>query len=94
MEKRTVDMQIIGDWVEPGTRVLDLGCGQGDLLAYLMENRGIVVSRDQLLDRVWGLEFAAGTRTVDVHVAQVRAKLGRPEMIRTIRGSGYKAVAG
>ena len=36
MEKRTVDMQIIGDWVEPGTRVLDLGCGQGDLLAYLM----------------------------------------------------------
>ena len=65
-----------------------------DLLAYLMENRGLVVSRDQLLDRVWGLEFAAGTRTVDVHVAQVRAKLGRPDLIRTIRGSGYKAVAG
>ena len=65
-----------------------------DLLAYLMENRGLVVSRDQLLDRVWGLEFAAGTRTVDVHVAQVRAKLGRPDLIRTIRGSGYKAVTG
>ena len=76
-----------------GTMV-DLRSKEFDLLAYLMENRGIVVSRDQLLDRVWGLEFAAGTRTVDVHVAQVRAKLGRPEMIRTIRGSGYKAVAG
>ena len=74
--------------------IVDLRSKEFDLLAYLMENRGLVVSRDQLLDRVWGLEFAAGTRTVDVHVAQVRAKLGRPEMIRTIRGSGYKAVAG
>jgi DNA-binding response OmpR family regulator len=63
-----------------------------DLLAYLVENAGIVLSRDQLLDRVWGMSFAGGTRTVDVHVAQVRRKLGRPDAIRTIRGSGYKAV--
>jgi DNA-binding response OmpR family regulator len=63
-----------------------------DLLAYLLENAGIVVSRDQLLDRVWGMSFAGGTRTVDVHVAQVRRKLGRPDAIRTIRGSGSKAV--
>ena len=74
--------------------LVDLRSKEFDLLAYLMENGGLVVSRDQLLDRVWGLEFAAGTRTVDVHVAQVRAKLGRPDLIRTIRGSGYKAVAG
>ena len=63
-----------------------------DLLAYLVENAGIVVSRDQLLDRVWGMTYAGGTRTVDVHVAQLRRKLGRPEAIRTLRGSGYKAV--
>lgn len=63
-----------------------------DLLAYLLENAGIVVSRDQLLDRVWGMSYAGGTRTVDVHVAQLRRKLGRPESIRTFRGSGYKAV--
>jgi two-component system, OmpR family, alkaline phosphatase synthesis response regulator PhoP len=63
-----------------------------DLLAYLVENAGIVLSRDQLLDRVWGMSFAGGTRTVDVHVAQVRRKLGRPDAIRTVRGSGYKAV--
>jgi two-component system, OmpR family, alkaline phosphatase synthesis response regulator PhoP len=63
-----------------------------DLLAYLLENAGIVVSRDQLLDRVWGMTYAGGTRTVDVHVAQLRRKLGRPEAIRTFRGSGYKAV--
>ena len=63
-----------------------------DLLAYLLENAGIVVSRDQLLDQVWGMTYAGGTRTVDVHVAQLRRKLGRPDSIRTFRGSGYKAV--
>jgi DNA-binding response OmpR family regulator len=63
-----------------------------DLLAYLLENAGIVVSRDQLLDRVWGMSYAGGTRTVDVHVAQLRRKIGRPDSIRTVRGSGYKAV--
>jgi DNA-binding response OmpR family regulator len=63
-----------------------------DLLAYLLENAGIVVSRDQLLDRVWGMTYAGGTRTVDVHVAQLRRKLGRPDAIRTFRGTGYKAV--
>ncbi len=63
-----------------------------DLLAYLMQNRGVVLSRDALLERVWGYEYAGGTRTVDVHVAQLRRKLHRPDLIRTVRGSGYKAV--
>jgi DNA-binding response OmpR family regulator len=63
-----------------------------DLLAYLMQNRGAVLSRDVLLERVWGFDYAGGTRTVDVHVAQLRRKLGRPDLIRTVRGSGYKAV--
>ena len=65
-----------------------------DLLAYLIDHTGLVLSRERLLDRVWGLAFPGGTRTVDVHVAQLRRKLGRPELICTIRGSGYKAVAG
>jgi DNA-binding response OmpR family regulator len=63
-----------------------------DLLAYLVQNRGTVLSRDLLLERVWGYDYAGGTRTVDVHVAQLRRKLGRPDLIQTIRGSGYKAV--
>lgn len=63
-----------------------------DLLAYLIQNRGAVLSRDLLLERVWGFDYVGGTRTVDVHVAQLRRKLGRPELIRTIRGAGYKAV--
>ena len=64
-----------------------------DLLAYLVQNRGAVLSRDLLLDRVWGLDYAGGTRTVDVHVAQLRRKLRRPDLIRTVRSAGYKAAA-
>ncbi len=71
---------------------VELRAKEFDLLAFLMENRGLVVSRDTLLDRVWGMEYAGGSRTIDVHVAQLRSKLGRPELIRTIRGAGYKAV--
>jgi two-component system response regulator ResD len=64
-----------------------------DLLAFLAAHPGIVMSRERLLERVWGLAFPGGTRTVDVHVAQLRKKLDRPDLIRTVRGSGYKAVA-
>ena len=71
---------------------VELTSKEFDLLACLIENGGIVCSRDQLLDNVWGMSYPGGTRTVDVHVAQLRRKLGRPDLIRTVRGSGYKAV--
>jgi two-component system, OmpR family, response regulator len=71
---------------------VELTVKEFDLLAWLMEHVGIVFSREQLLDRVWGISYLGGTRTVDVHVAQVRRKLGRPDLIRTVRGAGYKAV--
>jgi two-component system, OmpR family, response regulator MtrA len=61
-----------------------------ELLAELAHRAGHVVTRDRLLDRVWGLSFAGGTRTVDVHVAQLRKKLGRPDLIQTVRGVGYR----
>ena len=61
-----------------------------ELLAELARHAGHVVSRDRLLDRVWGVSFAGGTRTVDVHVAQLRKKLGRPNLIQTVRGVGYR----
>jgi len=73
-------------------QVVELTTKEFDLLATLLENPGIVVSRDQLLDRVWGMTYPGGTRTVDVHVAQLRRKLGRPQLIRTVRGAGYKTV--
>ena len=62
-----------------------------DLLAYLMSSPGRVYSREQLMRHVWGYDTAAGQRTVDVHVAQVRAKLGSHDVIRTVRGVGYAA---
>lgn len=60
-----------------------------DLLAHLMAEPGRVFSRDQLLAEVWGYASSVGTRTVDVHVAQLRAKLGDASPIRTVRGVGY-----
>jgi DNA-binding response OmpR family regulator len=62
-----------------------------DLLTILLGNPDRVLTRELLLDRVWGLAFPGGTRTVDMHVASLRRKLGRPELIRTVRGAGYKA---
>jgi len=79
--------------VTVGGEQVELTAKEFDLLAYFVDHPGIVLSRERLLDRVWGLTFPGGTRTVDVHVAQLRKKLGRSELIRTVRGSGYKAVA-
>ncbi|GAA4616906.1 response regulator transcription factor [Actinoallomurus liliacearum] len=62
-----------------------------DLLAFLMGHPGRVFGRDQLLVAVWGNTEAAGVRTVDVHIAQLRAKLGAGSPLRTVRGVGYVA---
>ncbi len=62
-----------------------------DLLEYLLRNAGQVVTRDQLLESVWGFISPGETRTVEVHVAQLRKKLGHPGLIKTVRGVGYKA---
>jgi DNA-binding response OmpR family regulator len=64
-----------------------------DLLEYLLRHSGQVVTRDQLLESVWGFQAPGETRTVEVHVAQLRKKLGQPDLIRTVRGLGYKAMA-
>jgi len=75
-------------------RRVQLTAREFDLLAYLVRNRGIVLTRDQILDKVWGWRFPADTRTVDVHIRQVRAKLGDGAPIWTVRGVGYKADEG
>ncbi len=62
-----------------------------DLLCLLMENQGIAFSREQLLDKVWDYGYDGGTRTVDVHIQTLRAKLGDSgSMIETVRGIGYR----
>jgi DNA-binding response OmpR family regulator len=65
-----------------------------DLLVFLARNRGIVLSRDLILERVWGWEFDGGSRTVDVHVRWLREKIeadpSDPQRILTVRGVGYR----
>ena len=62
-----------------------------ELLRYLMENQGIVLSRDRILGHVWGYDFDGETRTVDVHIRTLRQKLGAcGELIETVRGVGYR----
>jgi DNA-binding response OmpR family regulator len=71
---------------------LDLTMKEFDLLACFLEHPGLALTREQLLEQVWGLEFPGGTRTVDQHVAQLRAKLRGALTIETLRGVGYKLV--
>ena len=82
-----------GRTVAVGGEPVELTSMEFDLLVFLLAHPGVVMSRERLLERVWGLAFPGGTRTVDVHIAQLRKKLDRPDLIRTVRGSGYKAVA-
>ena len=78
-----------------GDRHVDLTLKEFELLKYLVENRGHVFTRDQLLNSVWGINYAGETRTVDVHIRHLRQKLSDgkndDQYIETIRGKGYKA---
>ena len=75
-------------------RPLDLTYKEFELLKFLAQHPGRVFTRDQLLREVWGYDYFGGTRTVDVHVRRLRAKLGaeHDSMIGTVRQVGYKFV--
>ncbi|MEZ4302838.1 MAG: response regulator transcription factor [Polyangiaceae bacterium] len=74
-------------------RPVQLTAKEFALLAHLAERRGRVVSREELLSRVWGARYEGGERTVDIHVRRLRAKLGEDLPLLTLRGAGYKLVA-
>jgi DNA-binding response OmpR family regulator len=76
--------------VKVGDADVQLAPKEFDLLWELLDHRGLVLTRDQLLERVWGYTFAGDTRTVDVHVRQLRRKLGDASPIVTVWGVGYK----
>ena len=76
--------------VRVGDTEIQLAPKEFDLLWELLDHRGLVLTRDQLLERVWGYTFAGDTRTVDVHVRQLRRKLGDASPIVTVWGVGYK----
>ncbi|HEX5525720.1 MAG TPA: response regulator transcription factor [Solirubrobacterales bacterium] len=93
LKVRDVELDRRAHTVTAGGEPVELTGREFQLLAALLAHPGIVLSRERLLELAWQGEFAGGTRTVDVHVAQLRAKLGRPDFVETVRGAGYK-VAG
>ncbi len=79
--------------VRVGERLINLRAKEFECLRTLAENKGIVLSREKLLELAWGYDFAGQTRTVDVHVAHLRRKLaGSSAQIETVAGVGYKLV--
>ena len=77
------EVRVAGEPVEFTTK-------EFDLLRYLAERPGLALSRQQILDGVWGYDWYGDARTVDVHIAQVRKKLGDAVQIKTVRGVGYR----
>lgn len=70
---------------------IELTYKEFELLAYLVQNKGIVLSRDKIMSEIWGFDFEGESRTVDVHIAFLRQKLGKKgQYIKTIRNVGYK----
>ena len=93
LEAGPITMNLDGRNVYRGGQEIELQPRLFDLLRYLIQNRGTVLTRDQLLQNVWGYDYAGDTRTVDVHMRWLREKLeddpANPRLIQTVRGVGY-----
>jgi len=87
----TIEADVSKHLVLSGAKETTLTLKEFDLLVFLMRNRNIVYSREDLLEKVWGYDITFETRTVDTHVMSLRAKLGEAgKCIQTVRGVGYK----
>lgn len=84
-----VTLDVAGRRAVAAGREVTLTKTQFSLLEHLLRHHGRTCSRAELMSEVWGYKVPVGSRTVDVHVAQLRAKLGRALQIRTVRGVGY-----
>jgi len=93
LELGAVRIALGGREVDVDGTTISLTPKEFDLLVLLVENRGIVMTREQLLERVWGYTFLGDSRTIDVHIRQLRRKLGDACQIETVWGTGYKVVA-
>ena len=92
-----VRMDIDRHMVSVGTNTVQLPLKEFELLEFLMRNSGRVLTRIQLIDRVWGSDYVGDTKTLDVHIKRLRAKIeedpANPVFIQTVRGLGYKMEA-
>jgi two-component system response regulator RegX3 len=92
-----VRMDVDRHMVSVGTNTVQLPLKEFELLEFLMRNSGRVLTRIQLIDRVWGSDYVGDTKTLDVHIKRLRAKIeedpANPVFIQTVRGLGYKMEA-
>jgi two-component system response regulator RegX3 len=92
-----VRMDVDRHMVSVGTNSVQLPLKEFELLEFLMRNSGRVLTRIQLIDRVWGSDYVGDTKTLDVHIKRLRAKIeedpANPVFIQTVRGLGYKMEA-
>ena len=94
MKAGDITMDTVSHTVLVGEEPVILTLKEFDILRLLLEHPGQVFSRDQLLEKAWGIDYAGETRTVDVHIGTLRTKLGDAgRMITTVRGVGYKLEA-
>jgi two-component system OmpR family response regulator len=89
-----IEIDLARHRVSRGSTLIDLSPKEFDLLAFLVKNKEQVFSRDQLLEKIWGYDYAGDTRTVDVHIRWLRQKIesdpANPRHLLTVRGIGYK----
>ncbi|MCI8494973.1 MAG: response regulator transcription factor [Lachnospiraceae bacterium] len=91
LELGGISIDKLGHQVTANGKVLDLSYKEFELLVYFMENRGIALSREKILNHVWNYDYFGDARTIDTHVKKLRSKLGdKGEYIKTIWGMGYK----
>jgi DNA-binding response OmpR family regulator len=87
-------LDLVGHRAQRAGQLLNLSPKEFDLLAELIRHKGAVLTRDLLVQRVWGFDFAGDTRTVDVHIRWLREKIesdpANPQRIETVRGLGYR----
>jgi two-component system, OmpR family, response regulator RegX3 len=97
LEAGPVRMDVDRHVVEVDGQPVAMPLKEFDLLEFLMRNAGRVLTRHQLIDRVWGADYVGDTKTLDVHVKRLRAKLepdpANPKYLLTVRGLGYKLEA-
>ncbi|WP_459168715.1 response regulator transcription factor [Natronospora cellulosivora (SeqCode)] len=91
LTKGDIELNLQSYEAKKSGQILDLTPKEFDLLAIFIKNSGTVLTRDILLERIWGYEYSGDTRTVDVHIRRLRAKIGE-DYISTVRGVGYKFV--
>jgi two-component system OmpR family response regulator len=94
LKYRDIEIDPAAHTVKIRGKAVDLNPKEFDLLTLFVINKGLVLSREQILEKVWGYDYAGDTRTVDVHVRWLREKIEQepqnPKLLVTVRGSGYK----